>query len=330
MAAQLNPIFAYRDDQVLALFEDNVIASGSDFAKVAETAEEYLDGLRKERKSKEHTASRKTATHIETPNGLKGEILSNVEGVWGREITVRMENGQIRHYATAGGDEDLKYSSIVPEVTSPAEILEERLGADYAHGRDDLIARLNDLSEIHVEAAHFASLGAPLSETQRLHKVAMSAQAEAQEVQEVLAHLEAADTEAMAPPSFSYAAVEQADLGRAKDDSWLDVVAHEMVAESEAQDFDKLMSEGPTLLVGSMDDAQIADTGIVREAAISEVVAKTAGFQGEVVEEYREAFVAAAEQARRREATYRQERAQEKTAAAQESHAQAPDESLFL
>lgn len=327
--ASLLPTYEYQDDHVIAVFEGRVIASGIDFAKVSCTAEEYLNGLRQERQHKAREEERRTATHITTPNGLKGTVISRVQGLWGDEITVRFENNQIRKFETAAGDDTLVYSSEQPEAPKGyRDYFKQRLDAVVEPTRPGLTARLQDLDGIRIEASRLAASTAAVTEQQMLHQVVLATEAEKAEIQEALDHLAAVDAENAAPAAPVYAAVEQADMGRAKGDSWLDVVAHEMIAESEGVDYDNLMAEGPTQLVSAMD--YVHDAGAVREAALAFVTTKTAGFKGEKVEAYREDFIAAAELARRRELSYRQENTAKEAAVKVASQDSIPDEGLFL
>jgi hypothetical protein len=326
--ASLTPSYEYRDDQVLAVFENQVIAHGPDFAKVSQTAEEYLNSLGSERSKRDKEDANKKATHIETPNGLKGEIISRVDGVWGEEITVRFSNNQIRRFET-GAAPELKYS--VQAAETPAnyrEALQTVLDRAVHPNREGLNARLDELDAVRREAAQHVGSVSSLTEQQALHQMVLTAEAEMQEVKEALAHLDAVDAEnvVVAPPTYS--AVEQADMGRS--DSWLDVVAHEMIAESEDEDLDKLEEEGPTKLVSELDDSAVHNAGTVRELAQAFIVAKTAGFQGEQLEAYRECFVANAETARRRELTYRQDNARKETVQKEASLENVPDEALFI
>jgi hypothetical protein len=102
-----------------------------------------------------------------------------------------------------------------------------------------------------------------------------------------------------------------------------------MVKEAEAVDFDKLLEEGPTQLVSNLDDTAVHNAGTVAEVAQNHIMAKTAGFKGEKVEAYREAFVAASEQARRRDLTYRQSNARKTATVKEAAVAELPDEFLF-
>ena len=322
--------YEYHGDEVRAVYNGHVIAHGTDFAKVAMSAEEYFNSLRSKRKMDEHDAARKSATHITTPNGAKGEILNRVAGLWGeQEITVRFENGQIRRFDTLAGDEKLSYTREQPDQPKNIrEAMQRSLDEDYDHGIAGLTNRLKMLADIRREAAASASVESNPVELNALHQMVLAAEYEAQEVKEALEHLQSADVEAYMPPSF--AAVEQADLGRAKGDTWLDVVARQMISESEAEDYDKLLEEGPTELVSNLDDAAVHDASVVREAASDFIMGRTAGFQGEKVQEYREAFVAKCEQARRQDLMYRQQVQAEATQKEAATTENVSDEALFL
>lgn len=327
--ASLSPTYASDGNGTVVAFHGNqVIASGTDYAKVAATAEEYFNSLRHEQNKKTEAATRQAATHITTPNGEKGVILGRTSSVFSDTITVRFENGQIRHYDTFVGD-GLKFSKENPNTpSSPIEYFHRKLDEAAAPGKAGLTARLNTLNEVKRGAAHLASQGVSDADGQKLHAVVLAADAERNEVAEALDHLNASDAEAMTAPKQAYQAVEQASLGRG--DDWLEVVAQEMVAESEGQDFDKLLREGPVEFVSGLDTGAIANAGVIAGLARDHIVGKTAGFQGKAVEEYRDRFVAAAEQARRQEFTYRTEVAKE-THTKQASVADnVPDDALFM
>src|ERR1700683_2923087 len=111
MAHTVLPEFQYEGDMITAVYERRVIASGTDFAKVSCTAEEYFNSLQKERKEKQAEAAKRGATHITTPNGLKGTIISRVASVFGGEITVRFENNEIRRFETLASEDPFKYTT---------------------------------------------------------------------------------------------------------------------------------------------------------------------------------------------------------------------------
>lgn len=327
--ASLSPTYVSNGQGEIAAFHGNqVIASGSDYAKVAETAEQYFEELSNVRKKKETAQARESATHITTPNGEKGVILGRTSSLFADHITVRFSNGQIRSYDTFVGD-GLKYTTEQENApTSPVEYFQRQLDEAPTPGREGLTARLDTLDAVKRAASHLASQGVSYADGQALHQIVLTANAERNEVREALEYLVTADHEAMAPPKQAYRAVEQASLGHGND--WLEVVAQEMVAESEGQDFDKLLQDGPTEFVSSLEAPALADTGLVLSLASEHIHGKTAGFEGPEVEEYRERFVAATELARRREASYRQEVSQETVTKEASTTQNAPDEALFL
>lgn len=328
--ASLSPTYASDGNgKILAFHGNRVIASGTDYAKVAATADEYFKSLRNEQEKKTTEAAREAATHITTPNGEKGVILGRTSSVFSDAITVRFENGQIRHYDTFVGDGFTYSKEAANTPSSPIEYFKRKLDEAQAPGKAGLTARLNTLDQVKRGAAHLASQGVSDADGEKLHSIVLAADAERNEVAEALDHLNAADAEAMAPPTQQYQAVEQSDLGH-KGGSWLDKVAEDMVAESEAQDYDKLLQDGPISFVSHLDTAVLANAGVVSHLAHDHVVSKTAGFQGKEIEEYRNRFVAATEMARRNEFSYRQETAKEthtKEASVADS---TPDDALFL
>src|ERR1019366_2165783 len=149
--------------------------------------------------------------------------LSSVEGLWGDEITVRFDNGQIRHFATAA---DVKYSNETEEqaFNNPVAFLQSRVDEMYDHSRSGLTERIHVLNDVRNSAGRLITAGASHTDAASLHKIALEVEAEKREIKEALDHLEAADAEAFeAPATFSTSAVEQAELGRASADTWLDV-----------------------------------------------------------------------------------------------------------
>lgn len=330
--SDLTPTFHFEGDEVFALHEGKVIASGSDIAAVEASAVEYLDALGKERDTKDKADRKKKATHIVTPNGIKGEILSSVPDVWGStQVTARFENGTISQ-VTIHGDDGFEYvAEKTASAKDPLEGLEKRLGAEYGRDKDSLAARLTELGEIAQKAASLVANGAPYSVQQKLDGLRTAALAEASEVREAHDYLESADAEAFAAPQpFRMAAAEQVELGAAAGSDWLEVVAQEMFSEAEGTDFEKLLDEGPLLFVTELDNGALADAGVAREMAVSHIHSKTAGFEGDEVENYREQFVARVEAARRAELAERQETTHKEAAVEKEAHINAPDEALFM
>ena len=74
------PTFVREGNQVLAFYEDRLIAEGTVFAEVEQSALEYLDNLTAKKHMQKEEARKASATHIETPSGLKGEILGRHDG----------------------------------------------------------------------------------------------------------------------------------------------------------------------------------------------------------------------------------------------------------
>jgi predicted RNA-binding Zn ribbon-like protein len=326
--APLTASYEYHDDgSVSAIFEGRVIAKTADFASAESTATEYLDGLQKKRVKEDATETEKKATHITTPNGLKGQIISRVDGMWGNEITVRFANNEIRRFETTA---NLTFSAEAEDAPSSyAVALQSVLDRPVDSSRAGLTARVKELEAVQHEVhSHFAS--ERNAATQRdLNRIAMTASVEVEEVKEALAYLAAVDAENASPAAPVYAAVEQVSLGQNSGNDWLSITAQDMIDESEEEDLEELMDEGPTKLVSSLEDSAIHHAGTVQEIAAAHIMGRTAGFQGAQVEAYREQFVARTEQARRLEMTYRQDAAREVATVKQASMDNVPDEALF-
>lgn len=332
--SKLVPTYVREGGEVLAFFEGQVIAKDVVFAKAEKTALDYLETLSEQRSNTEEDKKKKTATHITTPNGMKGEILNRTDGLWGEEYTVRFENGRIAKLQTHAGDpKDVEYSTEIPEVPEDEnDELQTTLDEDYSHDKPSLSKRLVQLDEL-ITTASVRVARASETDMERLNKIILAAGHEKDEVGEALAYLEQSDAEAFAPPSFQSSVVEQADLGRSKNDlttSWLDHVASDMIAESADQNFEKMLLEEPAQIVAGLETGTIAEQGTTAVHAREYITSKTAAFQGAEVEEYREKFIAATEQARRAELADRAARTA-KTATAQETDVvDAPDAALFM
>lgn len=325
-------------DQFLAFHGNVLIAHGSKLADVEKTAVEYLDNMVAKDKREADEKQYKGARFVETPNGLKGEILGNVSGVWGEdEITVRWENGRISRYETRGAG--YKYTSDAPaEPESALEYLTKTLEADYAHDKQSLSARIKDLDGVVAKVAAILSANdaaIPAADQRALDQAALLAKHEQAEIREALAHLEQADYEAFAPPApFRTTAVEQADLG-GHTGSWLDETVNDMIREANDQDFDRLLEEGPQRFVADVDTAALADQGVTAQLAQTFIESKTAGLVGDELENYRKAFIAKVESARREELKDRLGDAKKQAKKAEKVKKKAkkdktPDESLFL
>lgn len=321
------PTYSIEGDEIFAIHEGAVIASGTNFAAVEGDAIKYLDGLKTNRDQVAKDDAKKKASHIITPNGVEGEILGRTPSVWGEQVTVRFANGTI---TTIDAHGEMQWVTKRKEAAAnPADGLEQRLAADYSHDRQSLTDRLSELREIADNARHLAAQGAPYLAELKLDEVRTAAEFEASQVKEAIDHLDSADAEAFTPEApFAPRVVEQADLGHS--DSWLDVTTQEMIDESEGQDFDQILDEGPSMFVTDLDGGALADQGATREMALAHITSKTAGFAGEEIEDYREKFVARTEVARRHELAARKETNHKEAAAQQEVQSNAPDEALFM
>lgn len=332
--SDLAPTFVFENGKVFAFHEGAVIASGleGEYAAVEQTAVEYLEALDKERKEAAVAKAKKTATTIITPNGVEGEILSRTSSVWGDEqVTVRLANGQITQFNIHASTEDkwqwVNRTEKTAGVSRVAK-LEERVAADFGHDKASLEARSDELQAVASEASQLIANGVSLADAEKLDEIKLAADHERREIADVLAHLEDSDIEAFVPPTS--AVIEQASMGRAANDSWLDRLAQDMVEQTDGQDFAKLLREGPELFVSDLDLGALADTGVTREMALSHVASKTAGYAGDDVDEFRDKFIARVEVARRAELAARKAETKREVVAKVEDDANAPDEALFF
>src|SRR5689334_8796561 len=100
--SELAPTYAFEGDEVYAVLDGEVIASGNDISTVEADAAPKVAAARELKETQKREKAKKTATHITTPNGVKGQILGRVATTWGEEITVRFENGEIQSFHTSG------------------------------------------------------------------------------------------------------------------------------------------------------------------------------------------------------------------------------------
>lgn len=328
--SDLTPTYTFEGEEILAIHEGKVIASGTKMAEVEETAVEYLNSLKGEREKIAKDKAEKKATHIITPNGLKGEILGRSPAVWGEQITARFENGRIATFVTHGEEEVQWVTEKTASYNDPTARLSAVLSEDFEQDRDSLAARVSALSDVAIECHRLIGSGASYPTEVKLDQIKIAAEAEARLVREAIDHLDSADAEAFQAPEHTPTVVEQADMGTGAGNSWLDATAQEMIAESEVVDHDKLLDEGPALLVADLETPALADTGVTRELATAHVMGKTAGFTGAEIEDYRSKFVARAEVARRHELASRKETTKKEATAQEEVQTNVPDEALFM
>jgi hypothetical protein len=352
--------YAFRDDGVYAIENGQVIAFAETLDKIAlngqdvqalETVTEHAKaelGIRSQETSYDgdteglggfgHGSSAKVATHIVTPNGLKGKIMGQVvPGLWSDEVTVRFENG---HIARLEVTDDFTFTSDAKPLRAVAsakaqassedriEFLREKL-AEVADGDGlSLKTRLADLQEIQEIATELGSRrSASTEEVTELDTIRAEAAYEASEVRDALAYLE--DAEPMAPPTpILSRVVEQEHVGRG-DAGWLDKVAQDMIEEADATDFDKMLNEGPAVFVAELESGPLADQGLTASLATSFIESKVAAARPEIREKITELWVERVESARREAYANRKQTIAKEAAAEADLYESMPDDILF-
>jgi hypothetical protein len=264
---------------------------------------------------------------VSTPNGLKGRVLARTPELWGEQVTVRWENGNITSIPV-----DQRLTFATAEEPSPSESLverlEERLAAHFEQDKASLVERGRELQQIKREAGSHASKKISDGEAVELSKITSQANYELAEITATLDAINAGEQEAFEAPApiESLPAVTQASTG-GNDASWLDQVHTDMVAEANSTDYLKLMDEGPEQLVASLTPAQLADASVTRIIASRTIEAKAAGADEKQQDHYKKLWLARVEEQRKSTLAAHKEEVAEKTASDEPSH---PDESLFL
>lgn len=270
----------------------------------------------------------KKATHITTPNGLKGEILNRTPSLWGDSVNVRMANGTIANFDVTP---DTKLSTERTKTASGGsrvQRLASRLAATPDPDRNSLIKRFAELGEIREEAIdEMRGKGVSFEDEQELDRVVTESEQEGIEIDQAL---EAMDDNNIGPyqsPEYK-AAPTQAPLGQQT--GWLDNTLNDIAEENSEEDFEKLLGEGPALFADGLEDGALADQGATRELALSHIRSKTAGILGDDVKTFHSAFLARVEEARREELSRRKQDTKKEASTQKESFDHLPDESVFL
>jgi hypothetical protein len=312
--------YHFEGDTVYAIHEGRVIAKGDTdkMDEVESDATNYLKGLKKEKDEKK----KKSATHVVTPSGLKGQVLQRTASVWGEQVTVRFENGQVSTFEAHGVKDWMNERTA---SANPVEGLDQRLAKTYNHDRASLVARHAELVDLWQEARQLITSGVSYADQQKLDTIIVTAEHEGEAIQQSIEAIDSDSVEAYRPPESQV--VEQADLGRA--DNWLDTVVQDMHAEAEGRDYEQILQDDPTLLAAGLDDGIVADQGASRELALSHIRSKVAGYVGNDVEEYVDQFLARFEAARRREQSTRTTDTRKEAATANSRVEDSPDEALF-
>src|ERR1017187_1490667 len=177
---RLSATYVYEGDQIFAFHGNTLITHGTEHTAVEQTAVDYLNNLVKKDKQDGENTDFKSARFVETPNGLKGEILGNVKGVWDEnEITVRWENGRIAKYDTRIEGKYTKTAAAEPE--SALDYLTKTLDASYSHDKASLSSRLRDLDGVVAKVAAIVATEIPAADVRQLDGIALAAEHEQNE-----------------------------------------------------------------------------------------------------------------------------------------------------
>lgn len=321
----MNPTYACEDGVHYAIVAGKVIASGPDFDEVEREARALYDPP-----GRDPDPEKTSATHIITPNGVKGQILSRTAALWGDEVTVRFDNGQIHSVAVT---DRTKFTTEQHKVAAskPVDRLRTEL-SKIASGdtRKSLTDRLIVVGHIKEEAQMLIAGGVSNEDARELHELILTAEHEVTELKDSIEHFDATEGEAYEPYRPEMQVIDGESIGHKNDGTWLDATLNDMIEEAQGVDYDALVEDGPTLLVAEQDDATVADGGAVREMALSFVRSKTAGLEGEEIDKFERLFVARCEDARRVELAHRKATTKKEAAQKQSDVENAPVESLFM
>lgn len=270
------------------------------------------------------------ATHIVTPNGIKGKIVGRARGLWGDEVTVRLENGRIAKYDLVGGEQ---FVHDAPK-TSAYHQLQAKLDEVPALTKGALLKRIEDLREVRKQAKTLVA-DAPYLDAQKLDEIVITAEHEIREAAQAIEYIDQQGYEA--PRQFTHQAVEQRSMGGG-DASWLGDVLADALGEAQATDYDKLMNEGPETLIADLETPVLSDQEAVSDIASEFVTSKTVGLEPTAVQAFHQAFLARVEEVRVKESSARPNR--ERKVQAGQAHktakrladeiANTSDEGLFL
>jgi len=268
------------------------------------------------------------ATHVITPGGLKGKILSKTRDVWGEEIAVRLENGRIAHLRVT---EDTKFSiEKTASTKTAAESLTAALEAPFGPDRASLLARMEKLRDIRQEAVTaLASRTASYEDAQTLNGIIVASDAERSTLRQAIDALDAQEAEGYGYKPLEYTAGPVGESLGSGEASWLDGVVNDMIAEAEGTDFDAVLKEEPHTLVASLSDGTVADMGSTRHVALNHIRSKVAGIAPERAEEIARQFLTNVEEARKASLAQRKTATHKEASAQEDRYASLPDDILF-
>lgn len=270
------------------------------------------------------------ATHVVTPNGLKGKIVSHVQGLWADEITVRLDNGRISKFEVVPGEE-YQFSNEDNPFDSPYKTLRSRLDEVPSGTRGSLVERIAQLEDIETEAKTLLHTAAYVDQV-TLDEIIVLANHEMREAAGAIEALDSVEPVDRLQP-FGINVLDGGPSLHGVDGDWLDSTLGDMISETESQDFDRLMEEGPEQLVSGMEDGMVADAGEVRAYASTYLSSRTVGIEPTAAEEFKQAFLARVEDVRRQEESNRRvamNRMAKTASLKEELNADGPAEELFL
>jgi hypothetical protein len=231
------------------------------------------------------------ATHIITPNGLKGQILGKTKGLWSDQVTIRLENGRIAKFDVTS-DSAIEYVAEGKTASSPYARMQEVLDADTDPTRSGLKRRIAELKVVKQEAQSSFRTASYVDET-TLHNMIVEADAQIGEAMDAIEHMD--NSTPYAPPEAQV--FEQESMG-GNDSTWLDNTLQEMIQEAESTDFDQVMEEQPEVMVAELETPTLEYAQGVQEHALSYVRTRTAGLDQTAVAEFTKEFLARVEAAR--------------------------------
>jgi hypothetical protein len=264
-----SPTYVFADDGlVYAYVNGRIVASAKDVTELEAKEADFVPFEKKdEEEENEQTPEatdeekpKKKATHIVTPNGLKGQILGRVKGMWGDQVTVRLENGRIAKFDVTS-DSKVSYTHEEKEVTSPYTALQERLDAQVDPDRGSLVARIAELKKIQRQAKTLYSSAKYVDET-TIHNMVVAADHEIRQIGDAIEALDQGDPYTPPEPVV----FEQADMGHG-DTSWLDQVGAETEAEDAALNEVDHVDESAEILAAELSDEMINDAEGIAMAA---------------------------------------------------------------
>jgi exosome complex RNA-binding protein Csl4 len=279
------PTYIFKNGKVYTFQDGKIVASVEEELFVEEEAA--------------HLASVENATHIMTPNGLKGKVLGRVKGLWEDEVTVRFENGRIASLPVS----KLTFAREEEEEKNEDEIskLEKKVEASVSvYDAGTIEKRVHELDRIKVEASLFIDAKLSDEDLARVGNVITQANYELAEIGDVVRAIEEGHISSYEPPApFEIKVVEQGGPTGGRESTWLDQSINEMIVEANSTDYTKLMDEGPEAFVAGLDTGVLGDSGAVRSLASSWIRSKTAAADDDVREKYEKVWLARVEEQRR-------------------------------